>query len=130
MKVDIARSLMPMCVFLLAMIIISLSLFRTIIKKIKFMFVYPATYLVLAIVVYLITLVTGQVPGQGFLWSFLFILGFPSTLLTDNAVNMLKLVNFAYFVAPVLGVIQYFIIGCLIDFIAFVISTEDEKPGR
>lgn len=120
MNAEMARYLMPMCVFLLVIIIISLALFRTVIRKVKFRIIYPATYLIIAVAVYLITVATGKIPGQGFLWSFLYILGFPSTLAADHVIHTLNITKFAYFAAPVLGLIQYFIIGCLIDFIAFV----------
>jgi len=124
MKVETGRLILPMAGFLIAIIILSLSLFGSVARKIQFKFLYPEAYLILVVAVFILTIVLKQAQGQGFLWPFLTILGFPSTFMTGDVIKMLKLTKFTYFVAPVLGLIQYFILGCIIDFFAMIFIKE------
>jgi len=128
MKIEMTRLLFPVIGFLVAIIIISLSLFGPVARKARFRFLYPTTYLILAATVYIVSIIIKD-PGGSIVVPILTIVGFPTTFMTGKVIKILHVYKYSYLVAPALGLIQYFILGCIIDFFAMIFIKEDKKVG-
>ena len=107
-------------IFAAVIVVLSLMLFRPVARKVKFSILYPFVYFLIAIIVYLLSLGSGKAMGQGFLWAFLIITGFPATQLSRQVIEFLNIKEHYYFVAPALAMIQYFLLGLLIDIVAAI----------